>query len=385
MENEGALGLQGQKQKKKKKSAIDDFNSTKKLYKDLKNVSRFIRIAFNPAIAWAIGGAVFAIILYMMFFQGDSATTGSGGGGGGGNTQISPAAGIGSPGTSGLPPIPGLTLTLEGPIPDRVDNGQDLKYQITIKYDSSTAKVPLDSISIYDDLPPNVSFLTTDGASTQTGNTIAWSLANPTNKSPIVFYLHPQKEDMLIANKVYAKTTGASSGTGAGGTSPQAFRSLIAGQGRNVAVLGDKSQFISTVLANAGSLTIAGQTNELAKIYDAAVHYNVNPLILTTIYGVESSFGAAQIPYPFGCFETATGFDENVTCAGGSLNMHMNTFETTNANGSLEIPSKIGNTCIYTDPFDYAYEEYTPVCAADDGNDPSRATFMSIYTQLKGT
>jgi hypothetical protein len=114
------------------------------------------------------------------------------------------------------------------------------------------------------------------------------------------------------------------------------------------------------------------------------MQYNVNPLIIASIWGTESGFDPAAT-YPFGCLNPSdAGFTENVTCAAGSLNQLMGTFETHNANGSLEIPSSIGNTCIYTDAFVYAYEMYAPVCHVNDHNDPARGNFTSFYKKFKG-
>lgn len=328
--------------------------------------------AANPWVIAIILAVVGVILIYIFFFSHGSAL----------EDNNSDTATTTAPGGGTIPPkgIPGLSITMTGP--QVVNNGEDIEYTISYTYDVSLGKVPLESILLFDTVPQNASFVSTSGvqAADSTPTLVTWSLQDPANQKPFNIVLHPTVEDSYVQNTVSAKIT-----AGAGGSpSPQEFKDLITGQGRNTAVLGDKNMFISTVITNSSGLPLSGKESYLSQIYDAGIQYGVNPLILTVIWGVE--FGFDPTPdYPFGCLNPADkGFTENSTCAAGSLNQLMSKFETQNIGGSLEIPSTTGNTCIYSDAFDYAYEMYTPVCHANDGNDPARTNFITFYRKLKG-
>lgn len=378
MENE-AEQQQPRPQERKERKKATSYSDIRQTFRSVKTVVRVVRMATNPAVIWALVGVFISIIIYMLFFSGAGALPG----GGGSSSNQPPTTGTTNPKT---PPIPGLTLSLTGPNTANFIVDKELGYTVSISYDKTIANTPpIENITVYLDVPANSSFVRASGNNTQNGGTISWSLSDTQNQSSLTFVLSPLGDDITIPVKVYAKVSGGGS---AGGSSPQAFRDLIAGQGKNTAVLGDKAQFVSTILANSSGLPISGKDQYLSQIYDTAIHYNVNPLLLTVIWGIESTFDTtgSVTPYPFGCIvQGDEGFDENVKCAAGSLNVWMKAFETNNVGGSLEIPSDTGNTCIYTDAFDYAYEWYTPVCHYYDGNDPERVTFINFYAKLKGT
>lgn len=353
--------------KKKKRSAYDNYKTAKSLIKNARTIINVVS-KINPATIIIIV-VIIAVIILAIFFGGGTGMALNGGG-----DNPSPAPGSGS---TTVPAIPGLTIKLDGP--NSVDNGVDISYTVTVAYDPT---VPIDKIELYNDVPAGTTYSSkTTGveAADSTSTTIAWSLKDPANQKQFSFILRPQSNDIYVNDTIVAKMTGS-----AGGSSSQEFRDLVAGQGRNTGILGDKNQFVSTIIANSLSIPLTGKESYLSQIYDAGQKYNVNPLILAAIWGVESTFNTSS-NYPFGCLNPAdAGFTENVTCSAGSLNQLMATFETHAVAGSLEIPSKIGNTCVYTDAFDYAYEMYTPVCHVSDGNDPSRSNFISFYKKFKG-
>lgn len=336
--------------------------------------------AIAPWVIAAILIVVGIILIYFFFFKSSSSS----------NNDISTSQ---TPTSSTLPgggagqasKIPGLILTLSGPT--SINNGEDIEYTVSYTYDSSIGKVPVGSIVLFDKIPDNAKFVKTDGvqATDSTSTLVTWSLEEPSNQRPFKIILHPAADDIYINNVVSARlAAGAGTGTGSATGDPPEFLALVLGQGRNVGVLGDRATFISTIIANASGLPFAGKETYLGQIYDAGVRYNVNPLIIASIWGTESGFDPTST-YPFGCLNPSdAGFTENVTCSAGSLNQLMGTFESHNVGGSLEIPSSIGNTCIYTDAFVYAYEMYAPICHVNDHNDPARGNFTSFYKKFKG-
>lgn len=348
--------------------------NAKKIYDTAQKV-RAVASALNPWVLAIIISIIGLILVYMFFFSGHSTT-------GDTDTQSStpPAAGGGS-----IPAItiPGLSITLTGPT--SVNNGEDIEYTVSYVYDASVGKTPIENIVLFDKIPDNASFVKTDGVQTTDSkpSLVAWSLEEPSNQKPFKITLHPAAEDIYINNVISARLA-LGSGTGSATGDPSEFLAMVVGQGRNVGVLGDKTTFITTIITNSSGLPLSGKETYLGQIYDAGIQYNVNPLILASIWGTESGFDATAT-YPFGCLNPAdAGFEENVTCAAGSLNQLMATFDSHNSGGSLEIPSSIGNTCIYTDAFVYAYEMFAPICHVNDHNDPARGNFTSFYKKFRG-
>lgn len=404
MANEAALRLQGQQlpqqnqqeEEEKKRSTRDAIDgarnavgkarntagNVKKIYdtaqkaKAAAQAAQAAVAALNPWVLAIILAIVGIILIYVFFFSGNTSVNDSD------SDSTSPSSTNGG-GTIPAISIPGLTLTLSGPT--SVNNGEDIEYTVSYTYDATIGKVPVENIILFDKIPDNSRFVSTDGVQSKdsTPTVVAWSLEEPSNQKPFKIVLHPAADDTYINNVISAKLA-AGIGTGSATGDPPEFLALVVGQGRNTAVLGDRATFISTIISNSSGLPLTGKEAYLGQIYDAGIQYNVNPLIVASIWGTESGFDPSAT-YPFGCLNPSdAGFNENVTCAAGSLNQLMGTFETHNAGGSLEIVSSIGNTCIYTDAFVYAYEMYAPICHVNDHNDPARGNFTSFYKKFKG-
>ena len=338
--------------------------------------ARTAALLANPWVLGAIAIALAILLIYLLFFHN----------GGGDDVSLDDSQATSSTAPGGVPgsvpSIPGVTVRLTGP--DQSQNGADITYEVSVVYDPSLAKVPLENVILFDTIPNNATFVGTDGvqAADSTSSVVTWSLKDPANQKIFHITLRPITNDTYIINTVQAKIAGGG-GTGQSKDSDE-FLALFTGQGRNLSVLGGRTNFINTIILNASGLSLTGKESYLGSIYDAGIKYNVNPLILAGIWGTESGFDPAAT-YPFGCLNsTDAGFTENVTCAAGSLNQLMSSFEARSATGSLEIPSTIGNTCIYTDPFIYAYEMYAPICHAEDGNWAARGNLISFYKKFQG-
>ena len=375
-------GQQGKQALGNAKKAIDTgkkiYNTAQKTVKVAKatvQAARAAALLANPWVLGAIGIALAILLIYLLFFQGgDSSDTDF--------VENQPVASSlpGAPGEK--PSIPGVTVILKGP-PER-ENGQDIIYDVTVLYDPAVAKVPIENIVLFDTVPNNATFVETDGvqAADSTPTTVTWSLKDPTNQKLFHITLHPTASDTYVINSIGVRL--AAGATGGSSTDSEEFLALFTGQGRNTSALGGRSAFVSTIIANSSGLPLSGKESYLGQIYDAGIKYNVNPLIIAGVWGTESGFDTLAT-YPFGCLNpTDAGFAENVTCSAGSLNQLMSSYESHSAGGSLEIPATTGNTCIYTDPFIYAYEMYTPICHAIDSNGTARGNMVSFYKKLKG-
>lgn len=339
--------------------------------------ARAAAILANPWVLGAIAIAIAILLIYLLFFHNADVDVDTD------VIQNQTTSTSGTPGAPGAPlSVPGVTITLKGPSTSK--NGEDIVYEVVVAYDPAVAKVPIENIVLYDTIPIGATFVGTDGvqAADSTPSVVTWSLKDPTNQKLFHITLRPTASDTYIINTVNARiAAGAGGGTS---TDSEEFLNLFTGQGRNTASLGGRSNFISTIIANSSGLSLAGKESYLGSIYDAGIKYNVNPLIIAGIWGTESGFNPSAT-YPFGCLNPAdAGFTENVTCAAGSLNQLMSSYESRSATGSLEIPSTIGNTCIYTDPFIYAYEMYAPICHAEDGNWAARGNLISFYKKFQG-
>ncbi len=337
----------------------------------------------GPTLFTGLGIFIFIVIIVFFFFQDTDvgkALTGS--------SEDSPPSQEGgtNPTTPSVPSIPGLTIIVTAQ--ESVQNGQDIEYKVEIRYDPATATTPIERIELYDTLPPGVVFAGTSGNKgiNSTDKEITWPLSDPANSGGFTFMLHPYLEDVIIINSVFARIIGGSSGSG--GTSPSGeLGALVAGQGRNTMPLGDRRSFISTILSRAGGLSLVDKEAYLEQIFDAGQQYRVNPIMLLNIWGTENGF-RTDFEHYFGCAVYApnppVGFAEGLDCAADALDSLMSQFEKGSTGGSLEIPSTTGNTCIYTDAFDYAYEYYAPVCHSNDGNEPAHVNFISFYKKFMG-
>lgn len=384
---------------KKARQAQDLVNKTKSAVNTAKKIgstidkaktaiqaSRAAVVLANPWVLAIIAAIIGLILIYFFFFSDTSSNDDA--------TSPPPPPSVSTNGGTATPLVPGFTfnITVDPPcspiepgFDSCVQNGQDITYTVSYTYDVSVGKVPLINLVIVDSVPLSAHYVSTTGVqgADSVPTLLTFPLEDPVNQKSFTIVLHPMADDVSLTNSISVKPI-SKTGSSSSSPSPQEFKDLITGQGRNVAILGDKNSFISTVIKNSSGLSLSGKEDYLSKIYDAGVQYTVNPLILTVIWGVEFGFDPSA-DYPFGCLnQSDQGFTENVTCAAGSLNQLMAKFETQNIAGSLEIPSSTGNTCIYTDAFDYAYELYTPVCHANDGNDSSRSNFTAFYQKLKG-
>lgn len=166
----------------------------------------------NNRLIFIIFGAIGLMVIIAFFFRGGGLPSLDTGGEGG--SAVGPV-GTGAPPI--FPPIPGLTLTLTGP--EFINNGELVSYSVTVLYDSSIATVPLDQITVFDDIPQ---FTDLDSA---TGNfnynietgTVSWSLSLDENKAGFSIILKPTKGDFFLENFVYARTDVAPPAAGTSG------------------------------------------------------------------------------------------------------------------------------------------------------------------------
>lgn len=206
--------------------------------------------------------------------------------------------------------------------------------------------------------------------------------------------------DTYIINKATATVINPRSNKSGGSTpsNPNAadFESLMTGQGRNTTVLGDENSFVQAVIKNGGNRlkNVPDLETHLHTIYKTALQYNVNPLIVATIWGIESSF-STTIPLAFGCdpnYHKYDGFDNQLVCSvRGTLDFWLRDFEEKKAKGIFPVPyvatdtnTQETKTCYYSDAFLYSYEAYTPVCTMNDDNAQARDNFVIIYKELLG-
>lgn len=272
-------------------------------------------------------------------------------------------------------PIQGLTLNKSGPT--QVANGDTIEYQVSVTYTQD-----LDVI-INDPIPANTTLVTASGPYTQEGNIIKWRLkdfaasvspeAPQTKTYKFELKVKPDKNDINVTNSSFGIVYG-NIGTGIGDSSD--FETLMANQGRNVTVIGDEDAFVNRVLLNKGAINLDEQ--HLRQVYRTAAAKNVNPLSVLAIWGVEASFGLNGTE--FGCKPFGSGFADQLTCGVNTLNFWMSDFDQNNRGGSITLTGV--KTCVFTDPFTYAYEKYTPVCTINDNNDNARRNFVTYYKKL---
>ncbi len=271
--------------------------------------------------------------------------------------------------------IPGLTIALAGPV--AVENGKDIGYGITIVYAG-----PLDVI-ISNPIPSNTTYVDSapPGAKIE-NNVVSWHLKEikglPAQKDfELAIQLRPINKDVVVRNQVFANTLGS-----VGNTNAAEFGSLMIGQGRNVAILGNEDAFVAQVIKNGGSYNLSNKEARIRQLYKVAAARNVNPLILLTTWGTEQGFGQEQ--RAFSCpKQVDNSFTDQLACAVGTWDNHMTYFEKNkDANGNVPLASQIGNTCIYSDPFLYAAEKYGPRCVVSDANENWPSSFENFYKQF---
>lgn len=166
----------------------------------------------NPWVLIAIIGIiVFLLIIFFFFFKKMPQT----------GTQdaqptptVVPSTGGGS--TGQRTEIPGFTLTLEAP--ESINNGELIRYTVNITHDASSP-VPIDTITVYNNIPNNTTFDSATGNHQHNTDTkiISWPLSDTTNRSSFTFTLRPTEPDSIVRNRVYATTTYMSTPAEGGG------------------------------------------------------------------------------------------------------------------------------------------------------------------------
>jgi len=286
-----------------------------------------------------------------------------------------------------------LTLTKTGP--DTAIQGQSLDYQINVSYSGSAQ-----DIIVQDPIPVGTDFDKTTPPPAQFDpitRTVTWDLKNiipPQNglisnvNTNLALRLTATANNNFLVNQaqgfVIGETTTGNNGNGTSppNTSATDFTTLMTGQGRNVAILGDENAFVASVLKNGAKLATGFSSGsyapQLHQIYQQAAAKNVNPLIIVTIWGVEAGFNLNNTE--FGCNPFGSGFTSQLSCSVNTLDHWMLAFDQTQKNGSISLTG-----CPpFTDAFIYAYEYYTPVCHSQDGNDASRRNFVLFFKTLFG-
>ena len=126
-------------------------------------------------------------------------------------------SGTGSGGKNPLPngqpfsTIEGFSLATN--CSDELTNGSNADCQISYTYDSTIAKIPLESIIIFFDLPPNTQFVSATGnyTSTNTDKTYSWSLSDPLNQTALSFSITNTQSDIYADVAARARVQGFSS------------------------------------------------------------------------------------------------------------------------------------------------------------------------------
>jgi hypothetical protein len=362
-------------------SAKNTLDNAKQLYENAQKVVKAARAISTAASTIEIWGPIAAVIIiiiilvavfFFIFF------------GGMGNNNNN--TGNNSAQNQTQNPIPGLSVNLQGPT--QVSNGEAIKYTISVTYSGNLDVSLIDPFSQYD--------LTYDGATgiinqdPVTDGQVVWKL-NQNQASmegqayTFTVTLKSTKEDTNVQNLVYATAVSNQSSTPQN-TNTSDFDTLMKGQGRNVTILGDENSFVATVLKNGARRLPSGIESQLRQIYEKAAAKNVNPLIIVTIWGVESTFGT-NANEQFNCPPYEVPFDGDgvgLSCTVNTLNNQMNKFEQQQNAGVFPVPLKDEKTCYFSDEFLFAYEAFTPVCATYDNNDGARQNFVTIYKELYG-
>jgi len=178
----------------------------------IKAAKQIVMAAAKTPWGWIIGIALLLLLIIIYIFFGQ-ATTGK---------ALNADEAVPPPGSSTgsqFPPITGFALTLTGP--DQVDNcqGQDasiceIRYTISYTYDDAIATVPLESITIYNDIPQNTTFVSASGSPDESPTVISWPLEKTENQTSLTITLRPTASDVIVSNKAYARSsfTGPSGG-----------------------------------------------------------------------------------------------------------------------------------------------------------------------------
>ncbi len=215
----------------------------------------------SSPVGWIIAAIIIVIIILMFFFFNMSGSNNN-------PDESETTPGIGQT----TPPIPGFTLRLEGP--EGVENGTLIRYIITYTYNES-GTVPLDSITIYNDIPSTVSFVNATGNYSRSGNTISWPLEGLSNSGSFEITFRPSGDDVFVINKAYARTTVSVIGGGNLGN----LLPAISGASTTA---DEQQQAIANIIKSNPELLNAYQTGEAATGVPwqilAALHYREGSL-----------------------------------------------------------------------------------------------------------
>jgi hypothetical protein len=353
--------------------------------------------ASNPEVSVPAAVIIIIIIIFLIVFitlMGGFSSEND-------NSQYPGAAPTPAPvpggGTPPLAEIPGLEK-LDKSAGAAVNNGEDIIYTITAIYSGT------DDVTVIDQIPKDTEYRDASGTKTvdNANSQVLWHLRDNTpshtneaqGEDVYTFTLkvHPLKDDITVVNQAFATAPGGATSGPAPATTD--FSKLMEGQGRNTNALGDENSFVTSVLNNIQYRFPSGVDYQpfLQKIYQKSIGYNINPAIILTIWGVETTFArepfyvGTQLVVPFGCFDGTSSFDDQLECSARTLNSLMNEFEAKKQaqGGRLPVDYNLGNEgqCPFWDPFLYAYEAYTPVCSMNDSNDEARGNFVIIYKDI---
>ena len=152
-------------------------------------------------------GIFFFIVVFIFFFQDTDTGSALNGGSGNSGTTVTGVPG----GSSSIPQIPGLKVTLSGP--SQVANGEIIEYNVTISYDPSLLPAPIGDIELFDSPPSNAEFVSTSGTVVDaSANPHVWRLSEGANQSGFIVRLRPTEVDVeieyTIGGRVSALATG---------------------------------------------------------------------------------------------------------------------------------------------------------------------------------
>src|SRR5579872_1120655 len=152
----------------------------------------------------------------------------------------------------------------------------------------------------------------------------------------------------------------------------------------------NKEDFFNTVVKRTkGISNLSGDRYELDQIYKMSSKYNLNPLILVSIWYVESGFTTAHgcssdCPATFdACLHFTDSYNQELLCATYYLNRWMKIFAKNYKNGKA-VPITVlfadvsGATCYYRSGLPFAYEAYTPECHYRQ-NPYARNNFLHLF------
>lgn len=303
-----------------------------------------------------IGLIILGLFLFLMM-----------GGAGTGNGQPSPTP---NPSSSNQ-----ITITKSGP--DSAAIGQEIPYIITVTYTGSGTA----NVTVNDKLDSQVYFRSASDNGLEQNGVVTWNISNLVANTPKLLQLTvtpavpSDSPGIWVVNSAQAtinSTTGGGSGT---------FDTLMRGKG-SIDPVGSANALISRA-ANVFPV-LQGKTQQLTDLYNVAISYNINPVALLTIWKVENRDFSNYSS--FNCPPAARGgnpdFSVQLNCAATTLRFYMNQFNQNAQGGTYALPN--APACVYNDPFLYAYELYTPVCATNDNNGTARGNFVNIYNQLVG-